>query len=106
MKDKELLLEAIDNYDLYSQSLRMTLHALLDLSIDNITSISPTELSRLIKIGRGVIYYNLRILSEDGIIKKAGKKMSNQSRPISPAFIRPAGMPPRPEFPPARLEGK
>lgn len=72
MKDKELLLEAIDSYNLYSKSLRITLRALIDLSIDDIISISPTELSKLIKIGRGIIYYNLRILLDDGIIKKVG----------------------------------
>jgi ribosomal protein S25 len=73
MKDQELLLRAIDNYDVYVATQRLTLKALVDLSIDGVASISPTSLSRLIKIGRGVIYNNLRILQEDGFIKNVGK---------------------------------
>lgn len=73
MKNKELLLEAIDNLDIYAMTQRTTLKALIDLSIDGVSSISPTSLSRLIKIGRGVIYNNLRILEEDGLIKNIGK---------------------------------
>lgn len=73
MKDQELLLKAIDNYDIYAPTQRVTLQALIDLSIDGVASISPTSLSKLIKIGRGVIYNNLRILQEDGFIKNIGK---------------------------------
>jgi hypothetical protein len=73
MKDKELLLKAIDNYDVYAATQRITLRALIDLSIDGVASISPTSLSKLIKIGRGLIYNNLRILQEDGFIKNIGK---------------------------------
>jgi ribosomal protein S25 len=73
MKDKELLMKAIDSYDIYVATQRLTLKALIDLSIDGVASISPTSLSKLIKIGRGVIYNNLRILQEDGFIKNIGK---------------------------------
>ena len=62
MKDKELLMKAIDNLDIYVATRRATLKALIDLSVDGVASISPTSLSRLIKIGRGIIYNNLRIL--------------------------------------------
>jgi len=73
MKDKELLMKAIDNLDIYVATRRATLKALIDLSVDGVASISPTSLSRLIKIGRGIIYNNLRILEEDGYIKNIGK---------------------------------
>jgi len=73
MKNKELLIRAVDNYDPYVESQRLTLKALIDISINGIITISPTALSKLLKIGRGVIYYNLRLLEEDSFVKKTGK---------------------------------
>jgi hypothetical protein len=73
MKNKELLMKAIDNYDIYVATQKITLKALIDLAIDGIVTISPTALSKLIKIGRGVIYHNLRIFEEDSFIKSTGK---------------------------------
>jgi hypothetical protein len=73
MKNKELLIRAVDNYDLYVETQRLTLKALIDIAINGIITISPTALSKLLKIGRGVVYYNLRLLEEDGFIKKIGK---------------------------------
>lgn len=73
MKNKELLIRAIDNYDIYVETQRLTLKVLIDIAINGIVTISPTALSKLLKIGRGVIYHNLRLLEEDGFIKKTGK---------------------------------
>jgi DNA-binding MarR family transcriptional regulator len=73
MKDKELLIRAVDNYDLYVESQRLTLKALIDIAINGLVTISPTALSKLLKIGRGVIYHNLHLLEKDGFIKKSGK---------------------------------
>ncbi len=73
MKNKALLMEAINNHDIYTENQRITLKALIDISIDSVTVVSPTALAKLIKIKRGSIYHNLRILEEDEIIKNIGK---------------------------------
>src|SRR5690606_26739218 len=80
MKNKELLMKAIDHYDVYVATQRLTLKVLVDLAIDGIVTVSPTALSKLIKIGRGVIYHNLRILEEDGFIKNTGKSRNRSSQ--------------------------
>ena len=74
MQNKEAILEAINSLDIYTETARRTLKALVDISIDSVAQVSPTSLSKLLKIGRGVVYYNWRILQEDGIIKNVGKE--------------------------------
>lgn len=70
MKDKEILLEAIDNYDVYSVTQRETLKALVSISIDDLVTVSPTALSKLINISRGIIYHCLKIFEKDKVIEK------------------------------------
>ena len=74
MKDKELLIEAIYAHDVYASSRRLTLKTLVELAVDGTVSVSPAALAKFIKIGRGVVYHNLRILEEDGYIKNVGKR--------------------------------
>lgn len=66
--NKALLLEAVDDYDVYSGTKRDTLKALINLSIHGVARITPTALSKLIKATRGIVYYNLKILENDGFI--------------------------------------
>lgn len=73
MNNKELLLKAIDNYDEYVLTQRETLKALVNLSIDSVVTVSPTAFSKLIKIRREIIYYNLKIFEKDKFIVKITK---------------------------------
>lgn len=66
--NQEELLDAIDDYDLYTITKRSILKAFVKLAIKLEVSITPTELGRLINCKRGIIYYNLKILEKDGFI--------------------------------------
>jgi DNA-binding MarR family transcriptional regulator len=79
MDNKELLLKAIDNYDVYSLTQRETLKALVNISIDSVATVSPTGLSKLIKIKRGIIYHNLKIFEKDKFIEKITKTTKRAS---------------------------
>ena len=50
MKDKELLIEAIDAHDVYASSRRLTLKTLVELAVDGTVSVSPAALAKFIKI--------------------------------------------------------
>ena len=67
--NKLLLFEAIDNYDIYVESKRRTLKALVNIAVNNIAKITPTALIRLLNVSRPIIYYNIKHLEEDNIIK-------------------------------------
>jgi len=73
INNKELLLEAIDHYDVYSLTQRETLKALVNISIDSVVTVSPTALGKLTKIRRGIIYHNLKIFEKDKFIAKVTK---------------------------------
>ena len=56
MKDKELLMKAIDSYDLYTPHERKVLKTLLLISIDDVAITSILKLSKLSKVSRPVVY--------------------------------------------------
>lgn len=68
-KDKELLMEAIDNYDAYSPSFRTILRILVDLSIDNVANITVIKLSKISSLSREIIYQALRMMEKDNFIE-------------------------------------
>lgn len=70
MKDKELLLKAIDNYDLLTQSGKIVLKSLIKLAIDDVVIINIKELSKLSKVSRPAVYSSLKILEDSGFIER------------------------------------
>lgn len=68
MKDKELLIEAIDNYDAYTPKQREILKTLVGISVNDIAIITPLKLTKLLKTTRATIYYGLARLKEDEAI--------------------------------------
>ena len=69
MKDRELLLEAIDSYDIYTNAQRAILKVLVNVGIDNIAAITPLNLHKTTKITKPVIYKALKQFEKDEIIQ-------------------------------------
>jgi len=69
MNDKELLLEAIDNYDVYSPLQAKILKTFINISIDDVVIANPRKLSEMINTTRATIYSSLSKLEKDGTIK-------------------------------------
>ncbi len=70
MNDKELLLEAIDNYTLYTHAQRTLLKTLVNINIDNTITASAQELSLLCDSTKTTIYKALNLLEKIGTIEK------------------------------------
>jgi hypothetical protein len=81
-KDKELLLEAIDNYDAYTLKQREILKILVGISVNDVAVITPRKLTGLLKTTRATIYYGLARLKKDGVIisKDENKERFNTFR--------------------------
>ena len=70
MNDKELLLEAIDNYTQYTLAQRTVLKTLVSISINNIVKTNAEELSKISGITKATIYSSLKLFLKEGIIEK------------------------------------
>lgn len=81
MKDKELLLEAIDNYDAYTLKQREVLKTLVGISVNEVAIITPTKLLALLNITKPTIYESLKRLKNDGAIMKNGHKYTYRLNP-------------------------
>ena len=74
MKDKNLLLEAIDNSLQYSPKQRELLKIFLDLEVDNLVSITPRELTYILKTTRTTVYAALSCFEKEGFIANKTEK--------------------------------
>lgn len=81
MKDKELLMEAIDNYDLYTPHERKVLKTLLLISIDDVAITSILKLSKLSRVSRPVVYKALAVFKKHELLEEI-----KDERNISNAF--------------------
>ncbi len=79
MKDKELLLKAIDSYDLYTPAAKKVLKTLMDISINNIAIISVKKLTQLSTISRPIVYKALATLQKDNVIERMIQGTSKKS---------------------------
>jgi len=71
MKNRELLLKAIDHYEVYISQGRAVLKALVAVADENnIATISITDLSKLSKVSRQGIYNTMLYLVKDKLIEK------------------------------------
>lgn len=77
--NKALLLEAIDNYSLYTINQKTILKTLIDIEVDGIVVASILDLKTMLKISRPSIYRALERFQADGIIEtinESGNKLS------------------------------
>jgi len=83
MKDQELLLEAIDHYELLTPSRQLVFKNLIKLSGNkNVATISIKTLSEISKVGRPTVYDTIEILENHGVVQRqiipgSGKRLSS-----------------------------
>jgi len=72
-----IILEAIDHYDMYSNNQKKVLKTLIAVSVDNVAYISVNAIAESIKLAPNSTYVVLRALENDKCIirdKKQGQK--------------------------------
>lgn len=79
MKDIQLVLNAINNYDLYTNTEKIVLKTLIDISVDNIAVISVKKLTLLSQVSRPMVYKALSTLEKDGVIERVIHGTSKKS---------------------------
>ena len=79
MKDKNLLLEAIDNSLQYSPKQREALKIFLNLEINDAVSLAPRELAQIIKVSKTAAYAAINLFEKDGLITNVSGKGRNFS---------------------------
>lgn len=77
--NKELLSEAIKDYEKYNNSQKKLLIALVNITIDGVITTSILSLSKLIGFTRTMVYNSLAALEEDGSVKKINIKQARVS---------------------------
>ena len=69
MKDKELLMKAIDSYSVYTDRQRKLLKMLINMAVDDVIVISVIELHKLSETSRPSIYKCIALFEKDEIIE-------------------------------------
>ena len=79
MSDQENMLNAIKEYDYYSEGQKKILSTLYQISIDNIAIIKVTNLASMTGYSRYMIYKTLEQFKKDGLLKllEGGQKSFN-----------------------------
>lgn len=77
--NKELLSEAIKDYEKYNNSQKKLLITLVNITIDGVITTSVLSLSKLIGFTRAMVYNSLAALEEDGSVKKINIKQARVS---------------------------
>jgi len=72
--NKEVFIEAIKNYDLFSDQQKRVLVTLVSVSLDNVSYISALTISKTIKLATNSVYIILRRLEETGYITRQRDK--------------------------------
>lgn len=70
MDNKDLLMEAIDHYELYTPSERAVLKTLVKLCVDDIAIITVLNLSEISHVSRPIVYNALKSMEEDRVIER------------------------------------
>lgn len=73
LKNKPLLLAAIDQYELYTKGQKDILKILISLCIDDIVKVGTTYLSEKTGLSRASIYLNLKKFAQEKLIVKTRK---------------------------------
>ena len=74
MKDKELMLEAIEHSSQYTPKQREILQLFLNIEVNDVVSITIIELAKIINTLKATVYLNLTRLEEDGLVNKISPK--------------------------------
>ena len=77
--NQDLLMEAIDNYDMYTLSEKIVLKTLIELAIKDVVIISVLKLSQMTKVSRPIVYKALELFEENKLIKRIKKPKSKVS---------------------------
>jgi len=70
MKDPQILFDAINNYDLYTNTEKVVLKTLINISIDNVAIISVKKLTVLSNVSRPMVYKALATLERDVVVER------------------------------------
>lgn len=73
MKDKELLLNALDSDDQFSKSQKAIINVILNFEKDGITNISVNSITELTGFTKTIIYQNLKKLEKAEVLKNFRK---------------------------------
>lgn len=74
MNDNDLLMKAIDSYELYTSSEKAVLKTLIKLSSsDDMAIISVLNLSNISNVSRPIVYKALNILEEHKVIERVNR---------------------------------
>ena len=79
MKDRQILLDAINNYDLYNNTEKSVLKTLIDISINNVAIVSVKKLTVLSKVSIPMVYKALATLEKDMVVKRVIHGTSKKS---------------------------
>jgi Fe2+ or Zn2+ uptake regulation protein len=69
MKDKDLVMRAIDSYASYTEPRRRLLKILVGIASEGIAVISVAELHQVTKVTKAAIYATLKVFQNDEIIE-------------------------------------
>lgn len=79
MEDKkEIILKALDYYDDYPKVQRKILKTLIEIAVDNMVIVTPTNLSKMAAVSRPSVYQTITILKNDEIIKSLADANKNK----------------------------
>jgi Fe2+ or Zn2+ uptake regulation protein len=78
LENKDLLLEAINSYEMYSNTQNALLKILVMLEINNVASVGIQYLMTQLKLSRAQVYNALRNLQNDDAITKIRLKNTKQ----------------------------
>ncbi len=70
MNDKTELIEAIDNYTVFTLAQRTLLKTLVRINLNNIVTASVAELCKLTGISKPVVYKSLELFIHQNLIEK------------------------------------
>ena len=70
LKNKDLVIAAINDYDVYNKSQKKLLTAFISIYTDGKVAISISSLSKLVQFTRAMVYKSLEDLIKDKAIRK------------------------------------
>lgn len=70
MKDKELLMKAIDSYSTYTERQRKLLKILINMAVDDIVVVSAIDLHKLSETSRPSVYKCIALFEKDELIER------------------------------------
>ena len=92
MKDKDLLVKAIDNYDPLTPAHRKVLKVLVDLAVDEVALITVIKLCKISTLSRTLIYQALEVLEKQEFIEVIKTDKNVNKSKLNSITLRPDGL--------------